>query len=51
MIFGFCASAKQRLLLLMAAGRNTGHRLIAVIQSAKTVTSPIAAFRSAEAPH
>lgn len=35
----------QRLLLLMEARRTTGHRLIAVIQSAKTVASPMTAFR------
>ena len=50
MILGFGSSEKQRLLVLMAAGRTTGHRLIEVIQSAKTVASPVAAFRSAAVP-
>ena len=34
----------------MAAGRTTCHYLIAVIQSAKTVTSPMAAFRLVAVP-
>lgn len=44
--FQMSTSALQRLLPLMAAGRTTGDRLIAVIQSAKTATVPMAAFRS-----
>lgn len=38
-------SVVQRLLLLMAAGRTTGHRLVVVIQGAKTVASPMTVFR------
>ena len=43
--FQMPTSALQRLLLLMAAERTTGHSLIAVIGSSKTVDSLTAAFR------
>lgn len=42
--------AVQRLLLLMAVVRTTGHHLIADIQSTETVASPMAAFWSAAVP-
>lgn len=43
-------AALQRLLPLSAAGRTTTYLVIALIQSAKAVTSPMTVLRSAAAP-